>query len=204
VLVDDHPLVLAGLDRLLRTDPSFDVVAACGSVAEAWEAIAANHPDVVVLDLNLPDENGLALLSRLDPGRPPAVVVLTASQDEDLLLDTARLGARGIVLKAMAPRMLQDCIRGVCHGELRLLVNGVNFADRVHERKAVETELRLRLTPREFEIVQLVALQLDNQQLADRLGISIGTVKIHLHHVYEKLSLDGRQQLLASLRSKGY
>lgn len=204
VLVDDHPLVLGGLEQLLGPEPDFEVLATCGTVDEAWEAVATHTPDVVVLDLKLGDEDGLNLLRRLDPTRPPAVVVLTASHDEDLLLDAARQGARGIVLKAMAPRMLEDSVRAAHKGEYRLLVNGVDLAERLIERQAVESELEGQLTPRELQILRLVALRLDNQQIAERLSISVGTVKIHLHHVYDKLQLAGRHDLQVFLREKHY
>ena len=204
VLVDDHPLVLGGLEQLLRAEPAFEVLATCGTVDAAWQAISTHQPDVLILDLHLPDEDGLSLLRRLDPGSPPAVVVLTASQDENLLLDAARLGARGIVLKAMAPRILEDSVRAAYRGEYRLSVNGVDYAERVQERKKVESELETLLTPREMQIVRLVALRLDNQQIAEKLSISIGTVKIHLHHVYDKLNLQGRHDLQVHLREKGY
>jgi DNA-binding NarL/FixJ family response regulator len=143
-------------------------------------------------------------LRRLDPAQPPAVVVLTASQDEDQLLDAARQGARGIVLKAMAPRILEDCVRAAHRGEYRLNVNGVDLGERLQERKSVETELESLLTPREMQIVRLVALRLDNQQISEKLSISVGTVKIHLHHVYDKLNLQGRHDLQVFLREKGY
>jgi DNA-binding NarL/FixJ family response regulator len=204
VLVDDHPLVLGGLEQLLRAEPDFEVLATCGTVESAWQAVNTHTPDVVILDLNLPDEDGLSLLRRLDPGKPPAVVVLTASQDEDLLLDAARQGARGIVLKAMAPRILEDCVRAAHRGEYRLNVNGVDLAERLQDRKNVEAELEGQLTPRELQILRLVALRMDNQQIAEKLSISVGTVKIHLHHVYDKLNLQGRHDLQVYLRSKGY
>jgi DNA-binding NarL/FixJ family response regulator len=204
VLVDDHPLVLGGLEQLLRAEPEFEVLATCGTVEEAWTAVSSHQPDVVILDLNLPDQDGLTLLRRLDPTKPPAVVVLTASQDEDLLLDAARQGARGIVLKAMAPRILEDCVRAAHKGEYRLNVNGVDLAERLQDRKNIETELEGQLTPRELQILRLVALRLDNQQIAEKLSISVGTVKIHLHHVYDKLNLQGRHDLQVFLRQKGY
>ena len=204
VLVDDHPLVLGGLEQLLRAEPDFEVLATCGTVAAAWEAVNSHHPDVVILDLNLPDEDGLSLLRRLDPAKPPAVVVLTASQDENLLLDAARQGARGIVLKAMAPRILEDCVRAAHNGEYRLMVNGVDLGERVQERKSVETELDRVLGRGALRIVWRVALRVGNQQIAEKLQISVGTVKIHLHHVYDKLNLQGRHDLQVFLRDKGY
>ena len=204
VLIDDHPLVLNGLAQLLGSDPEFEVVAMCGTAAEGLRAVKTLHPDVLLLDLALPDQSGMTVLRSLDPAKPPAVVVLTASQDEGELLDAARLGARGIVLKAMAPRALEACVRAVHRGAQQLVVDDDRLAQRLAERRAAETELERVLTAREIEILRLVALRLDNQEVADKLGISVGTVKTHLHHMYAKLRVDGRQELLQFLREKRY
>jgi DNA-binding NarL/FixJ family response regulator len=204
VLVDDHPLVLNGLEQLLSTGQDFEVLATCGTAAEGLKAVRTLNPDVLVLDLRLPGEDGLEMLRRLDPSKRPAVVVLTASHDEEELLAAARLGARGIVLKAMAPRELEDCIRLVHAGGRRLNVEGLDLADRLEKRRTVEAELEGLLTPRELEIVQLVAARFDNQEIATRLSITIGTVKIHLHHVYDKLQLRGRRDLQVYLRERRY
>jgi DNA-binding NarL/FixJ family response regulator len=204
VLLDDHPLVLSGVEQLLRCDPDFQVLATCGTAAEGISAVETLRPDVLVLDLKLPDKDGLHVLRRLDPNRRPSVVVLTASHDEEQLLDAARLGARGIVLKAMAPRVLEECIREVHRGGYRLSVDGVDLSKRLTERQSVEAELALLLTPRELQIARLVAARFDNQEIAERLSISIGTVKIHLHHIYDKLRLDGRRDLQLFLRRKQY
>jgi DNA-binding NarL/FixJ family response regulator len=202
VLVDDHPLVLGGLEQLLASGTDFQVMAACSSIEEGYDAVMTHNPDVLVLDLMLPPgEGGLVLLGRLDSSKPPAVI---AVQDEDLLLDAARLGARGIVLKAMAPRILEDCIRAVYQGERRLNVDGVDLSQRLLDRQRVEKELSEQLTPRELEILRLVALKLENQEIASRLTITVGTVKIHLHHVFDKLHVNGRHELLQLLRDKRY
>ena len=204
VLVDDHPLVLAGLEQLLLSEPDFDVLASCGSIEEGWKAVAQHHPDVLVLDLKLGDGDGLSLLRRLGAAPRPAVVILTAVEDENTWLTAARLGARGIVLKATAPRVLEGALRAVHRGEKWLTVGGVDVAERLTKRDAAEAELETSLTPRELDVVRLVALGADNQEIADRLSISAGTVKIHLHHVYDKLRLTGRAGLLEFLRDKGY
>ena len=204
VLLDDHPLVLKGLEQLLRSEPDFEVLATCATVDEGLRAVDTLQPDVLVLDLKLPDEEGLSVLRQLDPSKPPAVVVLTASQEEDDLIAAARLGARGIVLKAMAPRVLEDCIRTVHAGGRQLSVDGVDLSQRLAQRQTVEGQLEKILTPRELEILRLVALRLDNQEIATRLSISVGTVKIHLHHVYEKLQLRGRHELQMYLRENMY
>jgi DNA-binding NarL/FixJ family response regulator len=204
VVVDDHPLVLRGLEQLLGAEPEFDVLATCSTATEGWQAVASHRPDVLLLDLKLPDRDGLSILRRLDPAGTPAVVVLTAVHDEDTLLEAARLGARGIVLKAMAPRVLEDCLRAVHQGRLWLSIGGMDLSERLRRRQEVEAELEQRLTPREIDVVRLVALQLDNEAIAQRLSISVGTVKIHLHHVFDKLHLRGRHELQLLLRSKGY
>ena len=179
------------------------MVQTCSTAEEGYRAVMAHSPDVLVLDLMLPDD-GLSLLRRLDTTKPPAVIVLTAVEDEGPLLDAARLGARGIVLKATAPRVLEDCIRAAYRGEERLNVDGVDLSKRLVERQTVETELGDLLTPRELEVLRLVALKLDNQEIADRLAIGAGTVKVHLHHVYDKLHLNGRSDLQVFLRDKRY
>lgn len=204
VLVDDHPLVLAGLEQLLSSGDDFKVLRACTTVEEAYQAVTTQSPDVVVLDLMMPGEDGLSLLRRLDTTKRPLPIVLTAVQDEDLLLEAARLGAKGIVLKAMAPRILEDCIRAVHRGEIRLNVDGVDFMKRLTERQHAEKQLADQLTPRELDILRLVALKLDNQEISNRLGISVGTVKIHLHHVFDKLRVKGRHELQQFLRDKHY
>ena len=204
VLLDDHPVVLNGLEQLFQSDPDFEVLATCATADDGLKAVESLSPDVLILDLKLHDESGLDVLRRLDGGKRPAVVVLTASQDEDELLDAARLGARGIVLKAMAPRVLEDCIRTVHAGGQHLNVDGVDLSRRLAERQTAEAELSRLLTPRELEIVRLIAARFDNQEIAARLSISMGTVKIHLHHIYDKLQLSGRRELQLHLRSKQY
>jgi DNA-binding NarL/FixJ family response regulator len=204
VMVDDHPLVLGGLEQLLRGEPDFEVLATCSTATAGWQAVTLHAPDVLLLDLQLPDADGLTLLRRLDPTKPPAVVVLTASQDENVLLDAARLGARGIVLKAMAPRVLEDCLLAVHQGRRWLTVDGIDLSERLTRREEIEAELARWLTPREIEVVRLIDLQLDNEAIAARLSITVGTVKIHLHHVFDKLEVRGRHDLQRLLRSKGY
>jgi DNA-binding NarL/FixJ family response regulator len=204
VLLDDHPVVLNGLEQLFQSDPDFEVLATCATADDGLKAVESLSPDILILDLKLHDESGLDVLRRLDAGKRPAVVVLTASQDEDELLDAARLGARGIVLKAMAPRVLEDCIRTVHAGGQHLNVDGVDLSRRLAERQTAEAELSRLLTPRELEIVRLIAARFDNQEIAARLSISMGTVKIHLHHIYDKLQLSGRRELQLHLRSKQY
>jgi DNA-binding NarL/FixJ family response regulator len=204
VLIDDHPLILDGLEQLLSSTSEFQIVARCGTAAEGLKAISSLDPDVVLLDLSLPDEHGLHVLQKLNFSSRPPVVVLTASDDVEDLLTAVSCGARGVVLKAMAPRVLEDCIRKVQAGGLWLRVEDVDLVERLANRKRIEAELASQLTRREIDILRLAAARLDNDEIASRLAISVGTTKIHLHHIYDKLQLSGRRDLNEFLQSQNY
>lgn len=204
VLVDDHPFLLDGLEQLLTLDGRFEVLAKCATVEAGLQAIDTLRPDVLVLDLKLREDDGLRLLRALTGRGAPHVVVLTATDSEEDLLEAVRLGARGVVLKAMAPRMLEDAIRTVYSGGQWLTVEGQNLSERLVQRASVEQSLANRLTARELEVLRLLASQYENEEIARRLGLSIGTVKIHAHHVYQKLGVSGRHELLQYLRREGY
>ena len=200
VLVDDHPVVLAGLERLFELEPDFEVVGRCTSGEEGINTIQQQKPDVVVLDLSMRGMNGLALLRKLDQRQqPPRVVLLTISISEDQMLEAFRLGVRGIVLKEMAPKLLIECIRKVHAGErwFEKTSLGLTF-DRL-----VAPNGPAVLTPRETDIVRMVAGGLRNKEIATSLSIAEGTVKIHLHHVYEKLGVDGRIPLTLYAQKQG-
>ena len=204
VLVDDHPLLLDGIEQLLSLNADFQVLAKCGTVQDALHAVETHSPDLVILDLKLRNEDGFAVLRALAGRTRPSVVVLTATDSEDDLLEAVRLGARGVVLKAMAPRTLEDCIRMVHGGGEWLTVEGQNLSERLARREAVEQSLSARLTAREIEVLRLLASNYENDEIARRLRLSVGTVKIHVHHVYQKLGVSGRQELLQYLSSSGY
>jgi two-component system nitrate/nitrite response regulator NarL len=204
VMIDDHPVVLEGLEQLLNLEPDFKVIAKCTTVAAGIRAIESQRPDVVILDLRLRNEDGFGVLRHLGSRASPKVVVLTASEDPEDLLEAARLGARGVVLKAVAPRTLERCIRTVHAGGEWLTVEGENLADRLAQRRSTETVMAQKLTTRELEVVRLLASHHDNEDIARRLDLSTGTVKIHVHHVYQKLGLSGREDLQKYLKKKGY
>jgi RNA polymerase sigma factor (sigma-70 family) len=139
---------------------------------------------------------------KLDSTKAAAVVVLTASQDED---DFDRRGTPGRArhrAQSHGAARPEDCIRTVHAGRLSPQRRRLDLSDRLAQRQNVETALQHILTPRELQILRLVAARLDNQEIAARLSISVGTVKIHLHHVFEKLQLRGRHDLQVYLREK--
>jgi len=205
VLVDDHPIVLQGLQHLFERQADFEVVSCCEDAAAAIEAVRAQHPDVLVLDLRMPGANGLDVLRTMCNERIPCrTVLLTAAITEEQVLEAVKLGAAGLVLKESPPDTLVSCVRRVHQGEQWIDQDTVSRAFRaVLDREAAAREASLTLTPREIEIVRMVAQGLRNKAIAERLSISEGTVKVHLHNIYEKFGVDGRLELVLCAQQKG-
>ncbi len=203
ILVDDHPIVLQGLQQLLQRQPDFEVLAACADADSAFAAISREAPDVLVLDLRMPGTSGLQFLQRLaDAGRTCRTVLLTAAIEDAEVMEAVRLGVAGLVMKDSTPDTLVECVRRVHDGGQWLDHETVTRAF----RSAMEREAAVRdtaLTPRELEIVRMVAEGLRNKAIAARLSISEGTVKVHLHNIYEKLGVDGRLELTLCAQQKG-
>jgi DNA-binding NarL/FixJ family response regulator len=204
-IADDHPLVLDGLEQLFRVEPDFALVARCRNADEALGAVRVHAPDVLVLDLMMPGGGGLELMRALGErvGRT-SVVLLTAVVDDDQLIEAIRLGAQGVVLKDMAPQLLVEAIREV-HGGGQWLEQGLGgrALRRVLARGLRASEAARLLSSREREILRLAATGLRNRAIAERLHISEGTVKVHMHHIYEKLDVNSRIALVLYARENG-
>lgn len=205
VLVDDHPLILDGLEALFRTAGDFEVVARCRDGGEALRAVREHAPDVLVLDLSMPRVSGLEVLRAMHAeGLASRAVVLAAALDDEDVVEALRLGVRGLVLKEMASDMLVKCVRRVHGGGTWLeRVSAGRALERMVRREQGRHEAAAGLTPRELDVVRLVVKGLRNKEIADRLAIGEGTVKIHLHRVYQKLGVDSRLALAALARDKG-
>jgi two-component system, NarL family, nitrate/nitrite response regulator NarL len=204
VLADDHPIVLDGLETLFRLEPDFEVAARCVSGEETVVAVRRHRPDVLVLDIHMPRKDGLAVLRDLQHDKlPTKVVLLAAVLEEEEVLEALRLGVRGMVLKELAPQMVVQCVRKVHAGEQWLEKHAVTrVVDSLLRREAGEREAANVLTPREIEMVGMVARGLRNKEMSKRLAISEGTVKIHLHHIYRKLKVENRVELILYAQSK--
>jgi two-component system nitrate/nitrite response regulator NarL len=198
VLADDHVIVLDGLEQLFRLEPEFEVVARSRTAEAAVKAVQEHRPDVLVLDLVMPGHDGMWVLRELSElNLPTRTVLLTAHVEENRLVEAIRLGVWGVVLKEMAPRMLMECVRKVHAGEKWLEQQSVTRAiERMQKRESEIDRLTRLLTPRELEIVRLASEGLRNKEIGERLTITEGTVKIHLHNIYEKLGVTGRSQLI--------
>ena len=206
VLVDDHPIILQGLQRLFEQEADIEVVRTCTKIGDAVDAVREVTPDVLVLDLKMQDGHGLDVMRALKAeGRACSTVILTAAMHDDELTEAMALGVAGIVLKESPPASVVDCVRDVHRGERRIDVETLTRAVEYKRPQPQVSGERATppLTPRETEIVRLVAQGLRNKELAQRLSITEGTVKIHLHNIYDKLGVDGRLELVLSAQQKG-
>jgi len=205
VLADDHRIVLDGLVQLFSLEQDFTIRACCMNGEQALAAVRQHRPDVLILDLRMPGKDGLAVLRAMQQERlPTRTVLMTAGLDEDEVLEAIRLGVRGVVLKDMAPPLLVQCVRKVHAGGEWLEKHSVARAlEKILRREAGAQQLAGVLTSREIEMVRMVASGLRNKQIAAKLSITEGTVKIHLHNIYEKLGVKGRTELILYAQDKG-
>jgi DNA-binding NarL/FixJ family response regulator len=190
VIADRHPVVVHGLMSLLGAENDFKVVASCYDGKKCLQAIRDLSPDIALLDILMSGLTGLDILAAATSEHlPTRVVFLTASaEDRDLIIAAAR-GAYGVVLKEAAPGVLVRCLRQVAAGRrlLPLATTG----------NVVTENVLTVLTERERQIMHLVAEGLSNKEVGRQLNISDGTIKVHLHHIYQKLAISNRTALAA-------
>lgn len=205
VLADDHPILLDGLRQLFSVSPEFEVIASAANGNEALEAVRRHRPDVLILDLRMPEKDGFSVLRELRRDRlSTRVVVLTALAQEQIT-EAIRLGARGVVPKNLPPRLLIQCVREVNAGRTWFEKSAAAHAiDTMLLRDAAMEEIANSLTPREVEVARMVKKGLRNKEIAKKLEITEGTTKLHLHSIYEKLEIDGRVALAQFLQNKGF
>jgi DNA-binding NarL/FixJ family response regulator len=197
--------VIDGLVQLFLTETDFNCLACAKNGDETLAAVKQHQPDILILDLRMPGKDGLAVLREMRrDGIRVRTVVLTA-MDGDEILEAVGLGVRGIILKEMASKLLVQCIREVHAGGIWLEKSVATQAvDKLLRREAGARAIARRLTAREIEVARMIVSGLPNKVVANKLSITEGTAKLHLHHVYEKLELDGRMALLRYMRSHGF
>jgi DNA-binding NarL/FixJ family response regulator len=203
LLVDDHPVVRDGLAAMLATQPDFSVIGEAGTGAEAVEQAALLHPDVVLMDLEMPDPkgiDGIEAIRRLRAADPATqVVVLTAFDTDERILGALQAGAQGYLLKGAPRAEIFAAIRAVSAGGA--LIPPVVASKLL--RQVREAEHPDALTAREREVLGLVASGLANQEIAARLAIRERTVKFHVSSVLAKLGAKNRTQAVRLARERG-
>ncbi|WP_137801474.1 response regulator transcription factor [Kocuria sp. 2SI] len=186
LLVDDHPVVRAGLKALLEADGTLAVLAEAGDGAQALAALDDQHVDVVIMDLQMPTMDGPTAIRRLrDRGGPP-VLVLTTYETQADIVSALEAGATGYLLKDSPAEQLREAVRQTAQGRSVL---APSVTQQLVQRAARPAQ---SLSAREIEILQGLATGASNRELAAQLVISEATVKTHLLHVYDKLGVDNR------------
>jgi two-component system nitrate/nitrite response regulator NarP len=184
-------MIAAALDVLLRGS-DYELVGRARSGADALTQIARLKPQMLLLDVNMPDGSGLDVLRQLRGGRrAPVVILLTAGMDDTQLLTADRLGPEGMVLKTSDPGLLLECMDRVRKGERWV---DPEIAERTRQAKDRASRAP-SLTPRERELIELVRQGLRNRDIAAQLGVTEGTVKVYLHAIFDKLGVDNRTEL---------
>jgi DNA-binding NarL/FixJ family response regulator len=204
LLVEDETLVRQGIRKLLELDPRIEIAAEAGDGEEALRLIDAAKPDVVLLDVRMPKLDGLGVLRALreKPDAPPCLV-LTTFDDRTLILEAIREGARGFLRKDVSLAQLVDAIETLAAGRTFLqpalsesLIRGMESRPPLAAPALAMVE---PLTPRETEVLRLMAAAYTNREIAEALGAAEGTVKIHVSNILSKLGARDRTQ--AVLRS---
>jgi DNA-binding NarL/FixJ family response regulator len=197
VVADDHPVVLRGLVTLLKEDKTFNVIKSCANGAEALEAIRMHKPEIALLDMNMPSPNGLQILNTIvAENLPTRVCFLAATLSDQEIVATTACGARGIALKETAPETLLTCLHAIAAGKLWIPEDLVDGAlERTLAGRARIAKVEQLLTQREIEVMLRVADGLPNKEVGKQLNISEGTVKIHLHSIYNKVGVKNRTSL---------
>ena len=194
VIADDHPIFRDGLKRLLESEPGFRVVGECADGVQAVALVAELQPDILLLDVSMPNGGGLSALADLKSA-PSRIILLTAAIDARDVLQAIKLGAKGLVLKEAATRQLIDGIHRVLEGKFVMdadITDDLAEAIQRHESKSSE---RYGLTAREREIVAAIAVGETNKDIAARLSISQQTVKHHLTNIFDKTGISTRLEL---------
>ncbi|HEC34822.1 MAG TPA: response regulator transcription factor [Chloroflexi bacterium] len=199
LLVDDHILFRKGLARLLDAQPDFEVVGEAANGLEALEQARVLRPDVVLMDLRMPVCNGLEATRQIKRALPSVrVVMLTVSEDEQDFVAAIRCGADGYLVKDMRPEGVFQELRGLARGEVplsRAMTSTLLRQVARQGRPVVSPASPAVLSPREREVVALIAEGLSNAEIAAELGIAVNTVRNHVRSILEKLGLRNRVQV---------
>ena len=199
VIIDDHPIVREGLKAFLGLQDDLEVVGEADRARAGLKIAQETAPDLVLLDVQLPDSGGLAILEdllRLNP--KPRVLVLTSFADEAYIREAMREGASGFLLKHAGPKRLLDSIRATLRGEMPLDPSAVQVLARPDDDPLGN------LTARESDVLKQMAAGLSNRQIAAQLGITEKTVKTHATSLFAKLGVRDRTQAALYAKERGW
>ena len=202
-IVEDNKTLREGFETLINRTPEMQCICACGTVGDAVKQIPAAEPDVVLMDIQLPDGTGIDCTARIKEQLPDVqIIVVTVYADSDWIFQALQAGASGYLLKRATPARIIEAIREAQEGgvpmtpEIARKVIG-QFQAPVKAAEEVES-----LTPRETEVLQFIMHGLANKEIADRMSISVNSVKWHLRHIYEKLHVRSRVEAVLKYKKQ--
>ena len=203
LIADDHLIIRQGLRLILETEDGFDLVGEASDGAEALKLCAELHPDVVLMDLRMPNMDGITAIEKLRQTQPEiAVVILTTFNEDELMLRGIRSGAKGFLLKDTDRQTLFDTLRAAARGETLLKPEIMARLLNVAAAPAPAAS-SFNLTEREKEVLAAVARGERSKEIAVKLNITERTVKAHLASIYQKMGVDSRAGAIALAAQKG-
>jgi DNA-binding NarL/FixJ family response regulator len=201
-IVEDNKVIRESLTEFVQSDPELRCVCTCATAEEALKIIPKHEPEIVLMDIQLPNMSGIECLAQLKQMLPSIhVIMVTVYEDTERIFKALRMGACGYLLKRCTPEELLSAIREVRQGGApmsREIARKVIVSFQEPMKAAAEVE---ELSPRELEILELLAGGFPNKAIADRLGLTDGTVRWHLRHVYHKLHVRSRTEAALKFRS---
>lgn len=197
LIADDHALIREGIKQILELEGDICVIGQANDGEEAFELAEKLNPDIILLDINMPNINGIEALRRFkDMGIKSKVIILTIHEDKEYILKTLKLGANGYMLKDSSANSLIEGIRRVAKGERYIQSSVADLVSASRDDDSVDKSIEQinSLTNREYEVLILIAEGLNNKDIAERLYISEKTVKNHVSNILKKLDLNDRVQ----------
>jgi two-component system NarL family response regulator len=196
LLADDHAIVRNGVAQILNEESGIAVVAQAADGAEAVEAFARDRPDVALVDLRMPRMEGVQVVEQIRERFPDAAIVILTTYDTDNDIERAlRAGAKAYLVKDVSPQDLVACVRAVHAGH--------TWVSPKVAAKLVAHVRNVRLTRRELAVLRLLATGRSNREIGEALGISDGTVKIHVTHLFAKLDVSNRAEAITTALRRG-
>lgn len=205
VVADDHTLIRAGLKTLIQSDPSLHIVGEASGGQEAISLVEELQPDVLVLDLSMPDIDGVSVTRLVHTKYPQIrILILTVHEDEALLREAIKSGASGYILKHAAEKELNEAINRILAGEMYIDPKMLPFLFNQSKIFSKKAEIREEpLTPREVDVLKLIVDGYTNRQIGLELSISMRTVEGHRSNIYGKLGLHSRVELVRYAKGHG-
>lgn len=197
-IVEDNDTVRENLAVLIGAAPGFVCVASCPSAEAALQALPGVGPDVVLMDIHLPGRNGIACVTRLRTVLPQThVIMLTIEEDSELVFESLKAGATGYLVKHVAPGEILEAVAEVHAGGAPMSSHIARKVVTAFRQPAASAGPEVALSPREAEVLRLLARGHRSKEIADELGVASGTVNTHVRHIYEKLHVRSRAEAVA-------